>query len=425
LNEITIVDNNRYEITLVTLEKVGLEMNRAMKTKILVFISIVFISVLPGQNDFPKIYSGDAEKIFSLRTAFLNGELKNDHAIKHLIKQADKLLDMVPLSVVEKEIAPPSGNKHDYMSLAPYWWPNPQTENGLPYIRKDGEKNPEELKITDDVYQAKTLRAIKNLSLAYYITNNSKYSAKAARLLRIWFLDEKTRMNPNLNYGQLIRGINEGRGAGIMDVHDYYKIVDAISLLKNSNDWTNADNDKIKKWFDEFLNWLRTSKNGIHESKKNNNHGTWYEVQVIAISLFIGNTEFAKEFFTESIKRRIDIQIKGDGTQPFELVRTKSWHYSAFNLTALNALATLGEHLGIDLWNYTNSEGGSMRKALDYILPAALDEKAWFHQEIGSINLDELKPLLLNAERKFDKDIYSKWIEKLYGNNIDEIENQL
>jgi hypothetical protein len=35
------------------------------------------------------------------------------------------------------------------MSLAPYWWPDPKSPNGLPYIRRDGERNPEIKQITD------------------------------------------------------------------------------------------------------------------------------------------------------------------------------------------------------------------------------------------------------------------------------------
>jgi hypothetical protein len=233
-------------------------------------------------------------------------------------------------------------------------------------------------------------------------------------------------MNPNLNYGQFIPGITEGRGAGIIDVHGYHQIVDAIGLLQASKEWTSGDEIKMKKWFSEFLDWLQTSKNGIDESKAQNNHGSWYSVQVASIALYIGKNDFAKQFMSDVLKNRISSQIKGDGTQPFELVRTKSWHYSAFNITALNYLATIAEHTGIDFWNYTNEEGGSLRKALDYILPATVDPGLWKHQQISEITKEEVYPLLINAKRKFDSKIYSKWIEKIFGNRANvELENLL
>ncbi|MCW2338229.1 hypothetical protein M2337_002462 [Sphingobium sp. B2D3A] len=45
--------------------------------------------------------------------------------------------------MVDKGNVPPSGDLHDYMSIAPYWWPDPSAPDGKPYVRKDGRVNPE------------------------------------------------------------------------------------------------------------------------------------------------------------------------------------------------------------------------------------------------------------------------------------------
>ena len=58
-------------------------------------------------------------------------------AYKQLIKDADKALQFGPVSVMEKKNAAPGGDKHDYVSLAPYHWPDPSKPGGLPYMRKD------------------------------------------------------------------------------------------------------------------------------------------------------------------------------------------------------------------------------------------------------------------------------------------------
>ena len=42
-----------------------------------------------------------------------------------------------------KEKTPSSGDKHDYMSQARYFWPDPAKPDGLPYINRDGISNPE------------------------------------------------------------------------------------------------------------------------------------------------------------------------------------------------------------------------------------------------------------------------------------------
>lgn len=46
-----------------------------------------------------------------------------------------KVTDIPPLR--------PSGNIHDYASVSRYRWANPDTPDGLPWVRRDGELNPD------------------------------------------------------------------------------------------------------------------------------------------------------------------------------------------------------------------------------------------------------------------------------------------
>ncbi|MDP2602753.1 MAG: alginate lyase family protein, partial [Deltaproteobacteria bacterium] len=91
-------------------------------------------------------------------------------AVNTLKRDADNALGGGPPSVVHKEFAPPSGDKHDYMSLAPYWWPNSNTPNGLPYIRRDGEVNPERDQTSDRRRFDNLVRGVKPLALGYFFT---------------------------------------------------------------------------------------------------------------------------------------------------------------------------------------------------------------------------------------------------------------
>ncbi len=43
---------------------------------------------------------------------------------------------------MDKSLLAASGDKHDYYSFPPYWWPDPSKKDGMPYLRKDGETNP-------------------------------------------------------------------------------------------------------------------------------------------------------------------------------------------------------------------------------------------------------------------------------------------
>ena len=125
-------------------------------------------------------------------------------ALNKLKRDADDALNGGTFSVVHKELAPPSGDKHDYMSIAPYWWPNPNTPNGLPYVRRDGEVNLERDQTSDRRRLDDLVRGVTTLALGYFFTGREDYAAHAARLMRAWFLDDATRMNPHLRYAQAV-----------------------------------------------------------------------------------------------------------------------------------------------------------------------------------------------------------------------------
>lgn len=388
-----------------------------MLYKIFLFSFVFLLNILfvRAETDTLKVYSINPVKLIELRGSYIKSKLENNEAFKKLISKADNLLNMKPVSVMDKSQTPPSGDKHDYMSMGPYWWPNPDTKDGLPYIRKDGERNPEIYKITDHAYEGKMTNAVYKLSLAYYITNDSKYSKKAVQLIRVWFLNDSTKMNPNLNYAQGIPGICTGRGIGIIELSSIYNIVDAIGILESSGEWLKKDDEEIRKWFEDYLYWLTTSQYGNDELNWKNNHGSWYDVQTASISLFLGKNDPAKKIINRAKNKRIDMQIKPDGRQPLELERTKSWGYSVFNLNALFHLAYLGDHVGVDLWHYESHDGASIRKALDFILPFTLNMDMWKYEQIQKIDTDSIYPLLLLAEKKFDEKIYMDWIEKIFG----------
>ena len=325
--------------------------------------------------------------------------------VKSIQANADKLLSMQPVSVMDKAFTPVSGNKHDYMSQAPYFWYDSSKPNGLPYMRRDGVRNPEINKITDHDYLADLGNATQTLSLAWYLTGDEKYAAKAATLLRHWFFNEATKMNPNLEYGQAIPGVNTGRGIGIIETIPLTSIADAAGLLQGSKAWSADDTKALQAWYAQFLHWLLTSKNGNDEHAAKNNHGTYFFMQAVDFALFINNTTKAKELLQES-KTRIDSQINKEGKMQLELDRTNGLGYSTFNIQAWFKLAALGDRAGVDLWNYKNGEGASIRTALDWLRPYALGEQKWTYQQIGGYNKNTIYGLLLIAAVKYKEPKY-------------------
>jgi hypothetical protein len=347
-------------------------------------------------------------------------ELKKQHQqqplqiVADLRKEADSLLNMKPFSVMDKAFTPVSGNKHDYMSQAPYFWYDSTKPNGLPYMRKDGVRNPEIYKITDRTYLGRLENATRILSLAWYFTGEEKYAQKSALLLRTWFIAEATKMNPHLEYGQAIPGINTGRGIGIIETVALITIADAASLLEGSTAWTATDHQAIQQWYADYLNWLLISKNGMDEHKAKNNHGTWYYAQAIDFALFTNNKIKAKELIEES-KSRLDSQLTKEGKQPLELDRTNGLGYSTMNLRGWFTVATLAKKTSIDLWSYKTTEAAGLHTALDWLMPYAMGEKKWEYQQISKYSKSDIYPLLLQAGLAFKEQKYvtaAKELEK-------------
>ena len=222
---------------------------------------------------------------------------------------------------------------------------------------------------------------------------------RAAVLLRAFFLDPATRINPNLQYAQAIKGVNTGRGIGIIETSRLVDVCDAVGLLEHSTAWTERDDRRLRHWFDAYFAWLTTSENGRTEAGWKNNHGTHYDVQVATYALFLGQRERARQILDEVPAKRIAVQLEPDGRQPLELERTKAWSYSIMNLRGLLELCQLGRHVGIDLWNYQTPDGRSIRKALDFLRPYARGEKRWPYEQINGFRAEGALVLMRWVDR--------------------------
>jgi hypothetical protein len=262
------------------------------------------------------------------------------------------------------------------------------------------------------------------LALAYYFTKEDKYAKYASKLIQTWFLDAATRQNPNLNFGQGIPGRNTGRGIGIIETRGLFRVIDAAILLQESNQWSKDNHLALKKWFSDYLNWLTTSLIGKDEADEHNNHGTHYSVQVIDYALFTGQAEIVASEI-EVFKNRMESQLKPDGSQPFELERTKSWDYVNMNLDGYFLVAQLAENSTINLWQYETKEGKNIKKCLDWMVPYLKKEKKWEYEQIKNIGYIETIRLLKIASQKYsnpDYDALAKAIDiKTYQSELNQL----
>ncbi len=330
-------------------------------------------------------------------------------AYEGLKAEADRLLDVRPLSVMMKEKTPASGDKHDYMSQARYYWPDPSKPGGLPYIARDGESNPELNKLDRNRLGA-TANRVTTLSLAWYFSGEEKYAQKATELIRTWFFNKDTRMNPNLEYAQMIPGHNNGKGRcyGVLDSYSFVEMLDAVKLLETSKSFTAKDAKELKAWFGKLLNWILTSPQGQEESRQANNHSTAYDAQVIAIALYTGNLKVAREVINSVPTKRIYTQIEPDGRQPHELRRTLAFGYSQYNLTHLLDIFCMAQKIGLKIDDATSADGRNFYKAMDFLAKyVGKDVKDWPYQQISEWDYkqqefckDLYRTSLLNPSRK-------------------------
>lgn len=331
-----------------------------------------------AQSDRARTFLWRPEALAIARLRALN----DPAALAGLLRRADAALSRALYSVTEKRAAPPGGSANDYASIGPYWWPAPGKRGGLPYVRRDGKVNPESRDVTfDKARMVDFSRDVVDLALAWHLTADRRYADHAARMLKAWFLDPATRMNPHMNFAQAVPGVSTGRAEGLIEVRVLTPVAEAVGLLGPSGALTADDEAGIEHWYAQMAGWMTTSPIAQAERAKTNNHGLFYDATLMHFALFARLTPVAEHVARAWPTKRLAIQLAADGSLPEELPRTRSLHYSFFALEAATQAATLAECVGIDLWNAETSDGRGLASALTYLEPYAKDPTTWPHPE--------------------------------------------
>jgi hypothetical protein len=290
-----------------------------------------------------------------------------------ILTEANRYLSEKPITITATRSARSSGGPHDYFSEGDYWWPDPKNPGG-PYIRRDGLSNPENFNAHRNALIRLSL-IVPALAAAWELTGRQKYADHAGLHLRAWFVDPATRMNPNLQYAQAIFGVSKGRGIGIIDTLHLVEPARAATLLVAGN--ALQDGKDIQGWFANYLEWMRTSKNGQEERDAKNNHGTCWVLQAGEFARFTRNEavmSWCRERFKTVLVSR---QIATNGSLPLELARTKPYSYSLFDMDALCGIAQSLSTKADDLWTFANPDGRGLRQLMQFMYPYIKDKAAW------------------------------------------------
>jgi len=345
--------------------------------------TILALSLLLICSSINAQYLWNIEKLNEIKKEINNS--KYNDAYHTLLKNAEKVLNEKPYSVTYKEMLPPSGDKHDYVSLSRYWWPDSTKVDGMPYVHRDGLSNPD-LDKYDRNRLGEMCYAVNTLSLAYFYSNDEQYATKAVEFLRVWFLNKETKMNPNLNYSQFVprRNGSKGLAVGLIDTYSFVEMLNSIELLNGSKSFKNEDKSALQEWFKHLAEWFRTSEQGIKEGEAKNNHGTSYDVQLTMFLVFSGNINEANKIIDAFPEKRIFSQIEPDGKQPNELWRTLAFHYSEYNISHMLDIFAIANKLGKQIYNAESADGRTFYKAVDYLASfLGKDVSEWPYKQIS------------------------------------------
>jgi hypothetical protein len=292
-----------------------------------------------------------------------------------VLQHARAALEEAPRTITAVRATRSTGGPHDYFSEGDYWWPDAAHPGG-PYIRRDGESNPQNFVAHRDLLIRLSL-LMPTLTAAWVLTGEKKFAHGAGAHLDAWFADPATRMNPNLEFAQAIHGISTGRSIGIIDTVHLVEVAQAAHILATTSAIDHETEKATREWFRKYLEWLMTSDRGVEERDARNNHGSCWLLQAGEFATYVGVPDaraFCRERFTRHI---VPEQIAADGSLPLELARTKPYSYSLFDLDIVGMCARILSDDEGDLWSYQLRGGGGLKEAFAFYYPFVDDKSRW------------------------------------------------
>lgn len=302
-----------------------------------------------------------------------NTLFENEEA--RVLKLAETYKKLAPITVTASSSSRSAGGKNDFYSEGDYWWPNPENPNG-PYIRRDGLTNPDNFTAHREA-MIRFSQISGALASAYLISGKEEYAEALIPHLQAWFIASDSRMNPNLLYGQAIKGVVTGRGIGIIDSIHLMEVAKAVTAIESSKSLVPDDLKKIKAWFSDYLNWIYTHPYGIAERDNGNNHSVCWAMQAAVFAELVGNQEVL-DYCREMYKTKLlPDQMAADGSFPLELARTKPYGYSLFTLDAMTTICQVLSTPTHNLFEFTADNGRSIGLGISFLSPYVKDKSLW------------------------------------------------
>jgi hypothetical protein len=292
-----------------------------------------------------------------------------------VLKEAQWALQQEPVTVTAETSERSAGGPHDFYSEGDYWWPDPNHPDG-PYIQRDGLTNPDNFTAHRKA-MIRFSRIVGALISAWKLTGDKKYTDHAKLHLTAWFIHPETRMNPNLQFAQAIKGRATGRGIGIIDTIHLMEVAQGVVVMMRSKIIDEQTAKGVQQWFRDYLQWLHDHPYGHEEMMAKNNHGTCWVMQVASFAVLTNDQailEFCRKRY-ESVL--LPDQMAVDGSFPLEIKRTKPYGYSIFNLDALTMVSHILSTGERNLWDFKTTDGKNIGKGVEFLFPYLKNKNTW------------------------------------------------
>lgn len=302
--------------------------------------------------------------------------------LDRLRRDVGTAIEAGPWAVTDKERLPPSGDPREYLTISEYFWPDPGSPDGLPWLLHDGHINPDAVSVSRNADQLRFMsNGARTFALAGLVLDDPELTERAVATLHRWFLDHDHGMRPNLRFASLIPGRDDPPGWGLIRAHPFLHALEAHSLCNEAG--LGGDLGGLDDWFAEFRSWIVASDMWRSELDRGNNHTTWCLALVLGIAIHLDDAASANEL-AEMVEGVVMAQIDADGRQPHEAARSRSYFYCCFNLDGLSTLADLAGKVGVDCWSAGTVAGDRLRAAMRWMAPRMEDLDSWptpFHIE--------------------------------------------
>ncbi|CAE6428812.1 unnamed protein product [Rhizoctonia solani] len=198
------------------------------------------------------------------------------------------------------------------------------------YKTRDGKVNPDTRDIKSSAYIGQMSQSALWNAIAAVASGSKPHEKSVAEFINTFFLDNKNKMNPKLEFGQVVRGppgTQAGSYMGILDMRSLVKVVNAILVLRETQSpyWTQDRDDKMKAWATQYVQWVETSPVGQKAERAANNHGSFYPNQIAALKILSGDIASAKQALQSYFDNQFQDQIVASGEQA-SLTRYSLWN---------------------------------------------------------------------------------------------------